>query len=179
MGKNKYIVRNRLLRMLIYLKFVIITDKSCMILSYTINCDYMGECTFSDKTNKNINFNSGYIPLYKEHNTNNISKQWNDTFYLLKLDKQIDGISNYGLLKGTKSGYECSGGLWECKDSCCLDGFCVEILFFCDRESDFVSNVYLGISLFFLVLISLYWVTFLILGCKYQEDLSKTKKEES
>ena len=137
----------------------------------------MGDCSFMIE-NKSFEISQSNIPLYKEISNGDIDYKWNDTFYLLKLEKQIDGVSNYGLLKGTKNGYECSGGLWECKDSCCLDGFCVEVLFFCHKENEHITLLYMVISLFFISLVIFYWFTFCLLGCKYKNDLTKTMKEE-
>ncbi len=145
--------------------------------SYTVSCDYMGDCSFIID-NRTFNLSQRHIPLYKEISNDHIDYKWNETYYLLKLEKQLDGVSNFGLLKGTKNGYECSGGLLECKDSCCLDGFCVEILFFCDRENKHVTLVYMVIGVFFFILIILYWTTYCLLGCKYKDDLTKTMKEE-
>ena len=144
---------------------------------YTVDCDYMGDCNFI-VDNKTYEISQREIPLYKEISDGQIEHKWNDTFYLLKLEKQIDGISNYGLLKGTKNGYECSGGLSECKDSCCLDGFCVEILFFCDRENEHITVEYVYISSCFFVLLIFYWITYFMMGCKYKDDLTKTMNEE-
>ena len=145
--------------------------------SYTVQCDYMGDCSFIID-GKPFEISQRHIPLYKEISNGEIDYNWNDTFYSLKLEKQIDGVSNYGLLKGTKNGYECNGGLWECKDSCCLDGFCVEILFFCDKENEHITTLYVTIGFFFLTLVIFYWFTFCFLGCKYKYDLTKTMKEE-
>ena len=92
------------------------------------------------------------------------------------MEKQIDGVSNYGLLKGSKNGYECTGGLWECKDSCCLDGFCVEILFYCDKEDEDITFIAMIIGIFFVTLIVLYWSTYCFLGFKFKDDLTKTLK---
>jgi len=168
-NKTKYI--------LIVLFFHIIIVQITEVYSYTVSCDYMGDCSFIID-NKTFNLPQRHIPLYKEISNDQIDYKWNESFYLLKLEKQIDGVSNFGLLKGTKNGYECSGGLYECKDSCCLDGFCVEILFFCDREVKYVKIVYMLIGVFFLILIILYWITYCLLGCKYKDDLTKTMKEE-
>ena len=155
----------------------IIINQIKNIYSYTVYCDYMGDCSFIVK-NKTYNITERNIPLYKEIVNGDIDYKWNDTYYNLKLEKQIDGVSNYGLLKGTKNGYECSGGLLECKDSCCLDGFCVEILFFCDKEKEHIALLYMLIGTFFLTLLILYWSTYCLLGCKYKDDLTKTMKEE-
>ena len=160
--------------MLLFLFFLLSSNQP--ILSYNIFCDYMGNCSISNSKNSPININLRHKSLYKELNTNETQASWNDTFYLLKLEKQIDGVSNYGLLKNTN--YECSGGLWECKDSCCLDGFCGEILFFCLQESEVIKELYLAITIFFITIIFLYWISFFILGCKYKDDLAKTQKEE-
>ena len=151
--------------------------KSIKIASYEVSCDYMGDCVFIID-NKTVDISQGNISLYKQISNEKISYKLNNTFYPLKLEKQIDGVSNYGLLKGTKNGYECSGGLWECKDSCCLDGFCVEILFFCDKENEHITTLYMTIGFFFLTLVIFYWFTFCFLGCKYKYDLTKTMKEE-
>ena len=137
----------------------------------------MGDCTFIID-NKSYDISKEAIPLYNSLLTENISYKWNDTFYLLKLEKQLDGVSNHGLLKGTKNGYECSGGLLECKDSCCLDGFCVEILFFCDQENEYITFISILLTTVFVTLIILYWTTYCFLGFKFKDDLAKTMKEE-
>ena len=147
------------------------------IYSYEVSCDYMGDCSFIIN-NKTFQISQGNIPLYNQIANEKISYKLNNTLYPLKLEKQINGISNYGLLKGTKNGYECSGGLWECKDSCCLDGFCVEILFFCDKENEYITFISLLLGIFFVTLIVLYWTTYCFLGFKFKDDLTKTMKEE-
>ena len=170
------IIHKRFKLLKIFYLYIIITQIK-NIYSYTVYCDYMGDCSFIVK-NKTYNITERNIPLYKEIANGDIDYKWNDTYYNLKLEKQIDGVSNYGLLKGTKNGYECSGGLLECKDSCCLDGFCVEILFFCDKEKEHIALLYMLIGTFFLTLLILYWSTYCLLGCKYKDDLTKTMKEE-
>ena len=147
------------------------------ISSYEVSCDYMGDCTFIIN-NKTVEISQGIIPLYKQMSNEKIKYKFNNTYYHLKLEKQIDGVSNYGLLKGTKKGYECSGGLWECKDSCCLDGFCVEILFFCDQENEYITFISILLTTVFLTLIILYWITYCFLGFKFKDDLTRTMKEE-
>ena len=137
----------------------------------------MGNCSFIIN-NKTFEITPGKIPLYNQINNEKISYKLNNTFYPLKLEKQIDGVSNYGLLKGSKNGYECTGGLWECKDSCCLDGFCVEILFYCDKEDEDITFIAMIIEIFFVTLIVLYWSTYCFLGFKFKDDLTKTMKEE-
>ena len=168
---------NKIKHILIALFFLLVIVQITEVYSYTVSCDYMGDCSFI-VDNRTFNLSQRHIPLYKEISNDQINYKFNETYYLLKLEKQIDGVSNYGLLKGTKNGYECSGGLLECKDSCCLDGFCVENLFFCDRENQNVKLVYMLISAFFLILVILYWMTYCLLGCKYKDDLTKTMKEE-
>ena len=164
---------NSLTNPLLYIFFFIFLK----VYSYTVDCDYMGKCSFI-VGNNSYDILNGNNPLYKEISKDEIDYKLNDTYYLLKLEKQIDGLSNYGLLKGTQNGYECSGGLWECKDSCCLDGFCVEILFFCDKENEFVTFISLLLGIFFGTLIVLYWSTYCFLGFKFKDDLTKTMKEE-
>ena len=147
------------------------------ISSYQVSCDYMGDCVFIIN-NKTVKISQGNIPLYNQISKEKITYKLNNSLYPLKLEKQIDGVSNYGLLKGTKNGYECSGGLWECKDSCCLDGFCVEILFFCEQENEDIAFISLLLFIFFVTIIVLYWITYCFLGFKFKDDLTKTMKEE-
>ena len=137
----------------------------------------MGDCVFIIN-NKTVKISQGNIPLYNQISKEKITYKLNNSLYPLKLEKQIDGVSNYGLLKGTKNGYECSGGLWECKDSCCLDGFCVEILFFCEQENEDIAFISLLLFIFFVTIIVLYWITYCFLGFKFKDDLTKTMKEE-
>ena len=159
--------------------FLILTFLSYLseIHSYEVNCDYMGDCSFI-VNNKTFQLSQGNIPLYNQITNEKIIYKLNNTFYPLKLEKQINGVSNYGLLKGTKNGYECSGGLLECKDSCRLDGFCVEILFYCDKENEYITFILILITTFFITLIVLYWITYCFLGFKFKDDLTKTMKEE-
>ena len=165
--------------MLPILVFLILTFLSHLnkIHSYEINCDYMGDCSFIID-NKTFHLSQGNIPLYNQLTNEKITYKLNNTFYPLKLEKQINGVSNYGLLKGTKNGYECSGGLLECKDSCCLDGFCVEILFYCDKENEYITFISVLLTTFFVTLTVLYWITYCFLGFKFKDDLTRTMKEE-
>ena len=156
---------------------IIFIQQIIKLYSYEVVCDYMGNCSFIIN-NKTFEITPGKIPLYNQINNEKISYKLNNTFYPLKLEKQIDGVSNYGLLKGSKNGYECTGGLWECKDSCCLDGFCVEILFYCDKEDEDITFIAMIIEIFFVTLIVLYWSTYCFLGFKFKDDLTKTLKEE-
>ena len=156
---------------------IIFIQQIIKLYSYEVVCDYMGNCSFIIN-NKTFEITPGKIPLYNQINNEKISYKLNNTFYPLKLEKQIDGVSNYGLLKGSKNGYECTGGLWECKDSCCLDGFCVEILFYCDKEDEDITFIAMIIEIFFVTLIVLYWSTYCFLGFKFKDDLTKTMKEE-
>ena len=156
---------------------IIFIQQIIKLYSYEVVCDYMGNCSFIIN-NKTFEITPGKIPLYNQINNEKISYKLNNTFYPLKLEKQIDGVSNYGLLKGSKNGYECTGGLWECKDSCCLDGFCVEILFYCDKEDEDITFIAMIIGIFFVTLIVLYWSTYCFLGFKFKDDLTKTLKEE-
>ena len=157
--------------------FLIFVIKIYNSISYEVNCDYMGDCSFIID-NKAFQLSQGNIPLYNQITNEKINYKLNNTFYPLKLEKQINGVSNYGLLKGTKNGYECSGGLLECKDSCCLDGFCVEILFFCDQENEYITFISILLTTVFVTLIILYWTTYCFLGFKFKDDLAKTMKEE-
>ena len=148
-----------------------------IVLNWEVLCDHRGSCLITTENNKdkNLEISQGIIPLYPDKKQ--IKKKWNKTHIPLTISSQINGISNYGILKGEK-GYECTGGLWECQDSCCLDGFCVNILYFCKNKVDNIELIYTICGGSFVFFVCFYWMSFFIIGCQFNKNLISEEKEE-
>lgn len=142
-------------------------------LQWTTTCNNQGKCelTYANDNNTKVYIKPGYLHKYPEKGAE-IIRMWNKTYEQIHISKQIDGISPYGLLKG-KIGYECSGGLSECFNSCCLNGFCVEILYYCNQQRENIKQIYIVTCSGFLFLICIYWVTFFVIGCSYNRVMEK------
>ena len=149
------------------------------VINYLVSCDHNGTCliTTLNSKDKNVKISEGLNLLYQDKK--GITKKWNKSNTPLLISSQINGVSKYGILKG-KKGYECSGGLWECIDSCCLDGFCVQILHYCKSEVDNVELIYIICGSSFVFLISIYWMTYFIIGWNFNKNyfVSEEKEEQ-
>ena len=137
-------------------------------------CDVEGKCSVSIEGVEPYFISPGKIPPFSCKG--NFTKKWNKTKKTLEISGQIDGISKYKPLSG-KRGYECSGGLGECLNSCCLDGFCVAILYYCHNQADIVKLIYITTAAFFIFLTCFYWGTFFVLGCNFNKKFKNENRE--
>lgn len=137
-------------------------------------CDMEGRCSVSIEGREPYFISPGKIPPFSIKGE--FSKKWNKTKTTLEISGQIDGISPYKPLPG-KKGYECSGGLGECLNSCCLDGFCVAILYYCHNQVDIVNLIYITTAAFFIFLTCFYWGTFFVLGCNFNKKFKNENRE--
>lgn len=153
--------------------FLLFSSSFFSISSYTTFCDAKGACKII--TSYNFTYFPSQGKLIPYDNTT-IQKKWNNTQVPLTISSQIDGVSLYSPLKGEK-GYECFGGLSECINSCCLDGFCVDILFYCHQQKLTIEMIYIFTTSGFVFLAAIYWGTFFILGCNFNEKIKSEKKE--
>jgi len=158
-------------------KILLFLIKFFSIYNYSINCNSHGKCMLSTLNNldKNLIIKPGIMPLYLDKEK--IIKIWDNSIIDLNISSQIDGISYYGILKG-KKGYECTGGINECINSCCLDGFCVEILKYCESKIKNIKIIYILTCFFTIILICIYWVTYFIIGCKYNKKFNNNEDKE-
>ena len=158
-------------------KLSLLIIKFFSIYNYTINCNSLGKCTLSTSNNldKDLIIKPGIMPLYLDKEK--LIKKWDNSIISLNISSQIDKKSYYGILKG-KNGYECTGGLNECINSCCLDGFCVEILKYCESKIKIIEIIYVLTSFFTIILIFLYWIAYFIIGCKYNNKFKNNEDKE-
>lgn len=158
-------------------KLSLLLIKFLSIYNYTINCNSLGKCTLSTLNNldNDLIIKPGIMPLYLDKEK--LIKKWDNSIINLNITSQIDKKSYYGILKG-KKGYECTGGLNECINSCCLDGFCVEILKYCESKLKIIEMIYVLTLFFAVILIFFYWITYFIIGCKYNKKFKNNEKKE-
>ena len=153
--------------------FIIITISHLeLFYQWETSCDMKGHCSLSSNGGSPYLIDTGKVAKFPTKG--NHSKKWNKTEITIEISGQIDGVSPYPPLPG-KKGYECSGGLSECINSCCLDGFCVAILYYCHNQRDTINLIYILSCSFFVFLLCLYWGTYFVLGC----DFNKKQKNEN
>lgn len=139
------------------------------------SCDMKGRCTVSSENGNPFILEVGKVPKFSTKG--NLTKKWNKTEITIEISGQIDGVSPYPPLPG-KKGYECSGGISECINSCCLDGFCVAILYYCHNQRDTINLIYILSCSFFVFLLCLYWGTYFVLGCDFNKKHRNENIEE-
>lgn len=131
---------------------------------------------FLTKNNHSNNIKPGYHPYFpSKKGTPSLTSI---TYNLLMETKQINiGYSKYGSLPN-KSQYECSGGLGECINSCCVNGICVQAAYQCAQTSDLIQLIYIFIFTLFTFLVSLFSVLYIMLGWnKFHQIKSKTDEK--
>ena len=118
----------------------------------------------------------GYLPIFPESTVIPVSS--NDKGETSFSVDSLTGFSLYGPLSG-KKGYECAGGLSECANSCCSDqGYCSDTLYSCGEKRDNKALIYIITCSIFGGFTIFYWVTFFVLGCRYNKHTLKTQKEQ-
>jgi hypothetical protein len=156
----------------------IITPK--VTISWETQCNQQGKCLIFPSS-KTSNYNNSYELLPGKCPSNfdksEFTRSWNKTNTTLEISGQIDGVSRYRPLPG-KKGYECSGGISECINSCCLDGFCVAILHYCHHQIDTINLTYIITVSFFVLLIVIYWTIYIIIGCNFNEQFKSDNCDE-
>ena len=146
-------------------------------LSWYSKCDQAGRCYISETENgEGIYLMPGYLPIFPESTVIPVSS--NDKGETSFSVDSLTGFSLYGPLSGRK-GYECAGGLSECANSCCSDqGYCSDTLYSCGEKRDNKDLIYIITCSIFGAFTIFYWVTFFVLGCKYNKHTLKTQKEQ-
>ena len=146
-------------------------------LSWYSKCDQAGRCYISETENgEGIYLMPGYLPIFPESTVIPVSS--NDKGETSFSVDSLTGFSLYGPLSG-KKGYECAGGLSECANSCCSDqGYCSDTLYSCGEKRDNKALIYIITCSIFGGFTIFYWVTFFVLGCRYNKHTLKTQKEQ-
>lgn len=136
-------------------------------IGHTTLCDTLGNCSIIMDSNETFipMPNSFSIPAHYIKDPPQFVA--NQTEQIISPQEGYKGISKNGIIKNTKNNYECTGGLNECIDSCCLNGFCVKLLYICDIKKQQFTTIYiLTVSMFALFAI-LYWSMFFSIGLMY------------
>ena len=97
--------------------------------------------------------------------------------YSLNLES-LYGFSRYGFLDKNKI-YECSNGLDECVNSCCVNGLCVGNEKICRDKKDNIIKIYLIILYIFCGIIFIFFFVIILLCilCNKKKNKNKKKKE--
>jgi hypothetical protein len=160
--KNFSISKNRILFLLI-ISFHLFTQ----INTWTVTCDNSGSCTvYIENQNLTVQIGPGYLPLYPEKNIIPLKNSTNSIAPVIKVNPSNFGLFSEGYLKGSKQ-FECSDGINECANSCCSKGLCTDPSNKCEMARNTANLIILIVGLFFLAVIIAYWVTFYILGVRY------------
>ena len=118
----------------------------------------------------------GYLPSFPDNSvTPTISSNSGDTAFSVD---SLTGFSLNGPLSG-KKGYECAGGISECANSCCsIQGFCSDTQYSCGEKRDNKNLIYIITCSLFGAFTIFYWVTYFVIGCRYNKQAIKTQKEK-
>ena len=97
--------------------------------------------------------------------------------YSLNLES-LYGFSRYGFLDKNKI-YECSNGLDECVNSCCVNGLCVGNEKICRDKKDNIIKIYLIILYIFCGIIFIFFFVIILLCilCNKKNNKNQKKKE--
>lgn len=148
-----------------------------LVLGWYSKCDQAGRCYISEtKNGEGIYLMPGYLPIFPDNTViPTVSESAGNTSFSVD---SLTGFSLYGPLSGDK-GYECAGGLSECANSCCSDkGMCSDTLYSCGEKRDTKDLIYIITCSIFGGFVIFYWVTFFVLGCRYNKHTLKTQKEQ-
>lgn len=147
------------------------------VLTWYSRCDQAGRCYISEtKGGEGIYLMPGYLPIFPDNNViPEVSESAGNTSFNVD---SLTGFSLYGPLSG-ENGYECAGGLSECANSCCSDkGMCSDTLYSCGEKRDTKDLIYIITCSVFGGFVIAYWVTYFVLGCRYNKHTLKTQKEQ-
>lgn len=123
------------------------------------------------RTYASINIKPGYYPYYpsKEGIPYLIPNATNSIIDT----KQINvGYSKYGYLSN-KSQFECSGGLNECINSCCVNGKCIQSEYQCAKIKDIVQLTYVVTFALSTILFSIFFVSYIFIDWSLPEEIKQ------
>ena len=154
---------------------------SLILISYEweSTCDKTGNCKIIENKEE-IYLLPGYLPFYPiEEEVKPITSKDNenedDKNFTLNI---LTGYPKEGILKGSKNNFECVGGINECINSCCEDGFCKGTKFKCNEKYDKIEIIYIIVITIFGIIIIFFWVYYFIVGCNYNKMVERDLKDE-
>jgi hypothetical protein len=143
------------------------------VISWYTGCDTEGKCFINEPIKaEKIYLFPGYLPFYPSYSI--IPLQGDSTSNTENFTLEIfTGYPKKGIFKNSKFNYECSNGINECINSCCLNGFCKGSPNLCNKKIDEVKIIFILTLSFFYVFFLFYWICYFILGCNYNKLLDK------
>ena len=157
-------------RINLLIKIFFILLFSYPILSQHITkCDNLGKCTITTSNNNVITPQPNSFVISPSTLSSEPIYQSDQTEITILPQGDLKGISEYGTLKKSSIGYECSGGLDECVNSCCLNGYCVKLQYICEVKKEQIGTIYILTTSMFALLIVIYWSMFFYIGYPYNK----------
>jgi hypothetical protein len=144
-------------------------------------CDKTGNCKII-VDNEEIYLRPGYLPFYPVEEVNPINSDGTENINQQNFTLNIlTGYPKKGILKGSKKQFECAGGMNECANSCCKEGYCKGTRHDCNNKYEKIEIIFIIVGSVFGIFLILFWIYFFIIGCNYnkivERDLNDEKKE--
>ena len=143
----------------------------------TTKCDNLGKCEIITPMKIVITPEPNSFSLSPSLLSSDPIYQSDQTDITILPQGDLKGFSEYGPLRKSSIGYECSGGLSECVNSCCLNGFCVNLQYICQVKKDQIGTIYILTISMFALLIVIYWSMFFYIGYRYNKKYSQPKSQ--
>lgn len=153
----------------IYFLFIIL-DLIFISAKWYSKCNNIGICSLSNDKNNWIEIEPGNTPILEGEILEPFFEEFkNDSLINFGLSS---GVSKFGILKGLHQ-YECAGGLEECINGCCKNGYCYTAIFLCKPDKEFIKQIYIMLGTSFGGLIILYWFVFYLVGTDFNAKKEK------
>jgi hypothetical protein len=159
----------------VFLIFIVILNIT-KIKCWRVQCDEVGQClVILTHNNREVRLGKGYLPLIPDKFINPSSESSTTVPPDWYTSQKKAGISAFGLLPNSK--FECGGGLNECINSCCKNGFCTDPGNICINFDNNIRIIILVVGFCMGILVILYWMVFHIMGVVYNSKPITTKSE--
>lgn len=142
---------------------------SPLLFQRTTKCDNLGKCEIITSTKIIITPEPNFFSLSPSLLSSEPLFQSDQTDITILPQGDLKGLSQFGPLRKSSIGYECSGGLSECVNSCCLNGFCVNLQYICQVKKEQIGTIYILTISMFALLIVIYWSMFFYIGYRYNK----------
>ena len=141
-------------------------------------CDKTGNCKIIEN-NEEIYLLPGYLPFYPSETVNPKNSPYIKSQDVANFTLNIlTGYPKKGILKGSKNNYECAGGINECVNSCCEDGYCKGTKYNCNEKNDTIQIIIVIVASIFGIILIFFWIYYFIIGCNYNKIVERDSDEK-
>ena len=141
-------------------------------------CDKTGNCKII-VDNEEIYLRPGYLPFYPVEEVNPINSDGTENINQQNFTLNIlTGYPKKGILKGSKKQFECAGGMNECANSCCKEGYCKGTRHDCNNKYEKIEIIFIIVGSVFGIFLILFWIYYFIIGCNYNKIVERDSDEK-